>query len=101
MSAPLTPEDFAHQPSAVAGPAKDLLDADALIGQALDRIVGILTRQISFVLQGLCRREKGRIDAGGTDRGAYLPHGFPDCVEKCSTCVLHQVDTSGNRRFLL
>ena len=77
----------------MSGEPYDLLYGDARLSLFEDCRVGILTPQITIILDALGGGQQVGIDGGGADRGADLAHGFTNRIEEGVAGVLHQMPT--------
>lgn len=92
----LTAQNAADKATAKAGPANDLLDCDAILGQRFNGGVGIFSTKISLLLDPLGGGEQVGIDCGGANRGPDLAHRLANRIKEGAAGVLHQVPPVGH-----
>ena len=91
----LAAQDAPHRSAAMTGAPDDLLDRLARLVQRQDRGVGVLTSEITLVLELLRRGQQPGVDRGGADSRAHLAHAGSGRGQKSLAGVLHQVPTIG------
>ncbi len=94
--AALPAQHLADDLAAVAQSTDDLSDGYAGLEQGSDGHVGLLAPQVALVLDALGGGKQRRIDGGGADHLADLPHGETHGVEEATAGVLHQVPAVGD-----
>ena len=92
----LTAANLANDLTAVSGPADDLFDWDPVSHEHHDRGVGLLTSQISLILQPFRTGEQLRIDRSRADRSTDQAHGPAHRPKEGRARILHQVPAVGD-----
>jgi len=87
----LSAYDAPDEAAAVTGASYDIFDRHPRLCEVENGYVGLLTVQISFILDAFGSGEQIRVDGGCADGGTDLAHGFAKGVDKGPARVLHQV----------
>jgi hypothetical protein len=92
----IAPKDLADTIATVAGFTNDLLDGRAILGERQDSCNGLLTSQVTLVLQSFRAGQKLWIDRRCADRCTDRTHRFTDGAQESRARVLHKMPSIGN-----
>src|ERR1700692_3479146 len=92
----IAPKDLANTIATVAGFTNDLFDGRSILGERQDSGNGLLTSQVTLVLQSFRAGQKLWMDRRCADRCTNRTYRFTDGAQESRARVLHKMPSSGN-----